>query len=253
MLTDYARYLWFRLTHSWYGPVYAVLYAAIALAAAASSARSLRGYVISVAREQWHADCLNLYGDILMFGTIVGSMFVAWLFLSDLQTGFAKNVFPARRSRRAYAAVMVVTAAAVSLALLVVGVGVIELVFALSPSWLDRPDAAVYFAWLGQAFLQCMLCLCVAELAACLVRNLTAGMAIAVAIPYGLLMRAQMRSSGGGALAVPAWLDSLLPSTNYGLLMQGRVPGLEWTFVAVAGIVLAGAAIMLVIGRKRLA
>ena len=35
--------------------------------------------------------------------------------------------------------------------------------------------------------------------------------------------------------------------------MDGEVPGLEWTLAALAGIVLVGAAIMLVMGRKRLA
>ena len=65
MLTDYARYLWFRLTHTWYGLVYAVLYVAISLASGASVARSLRGFMIPVAREQWHTDCLGVYGDIV--------------------------------------------------------------------------------------------------------------------------------------------------------------------------------------------
>lgn len=253
MLTDYARYLWFRLTHTWCGLVYAVLYVAISLASGASVARSLRGFMAPVAHEQWHTDCLGVYGDIVVFGTIVGSMFVAWLFLSDLRTGFAKNVFSGRRARPAYAASMVAVAAAVSLALLVVGIAVVELAFFVSPSWLDRPGAGACLAWFGQAFLYCMLLLCVAALAACLVRNLTAGMAVALVVPYWLAMRAQMRSADAGASAVPAWLEPCLPSTNCKLLMDGEVPGLEWTLAALAGIVLVGAAIMLVMGRKRLA
>ena len=207
MLTDYARYLWFRLTHTWYGLVYAVLYVAISLASGASVARSLRGFMIPVAREQWHTDCLGVYGDIVVFGAIVGSMFVAGLFLSDLRTGFAKNVFSGRRARPAYAASMVAVAAAVSLALLVVGIAVVELAFFVSPSWLDRPGAGTCLAWFGQAFLYC---------SAAPVRRRACG------VPRAQPDRGDGRCAGGALLAGDAGTDAV---GGRGRICRPRVAG----------------------------
>ncbi len=252
MLSNMMRYLVFRLRRSWYGPLCLAFYTVVAVTLAGSAERNLRGYRIETSPETWHTDCLSLYGGVLMFGLIIASLFAAWVFLNDFQEGYSKNLLVSRRARMSYAALMVLTAAVVALATVAWGAVVTEAVFLVCPSWLDRPDAAVCLAWMGQAFLSAMLCLCVVELLACLVRSFTVGMVCALLVPFVPMLGFAMNVVPVPS-EMPAWLASLLPPANVALLVNGEVPGLPWTFAALGGIVLASAGIALAMHRKRLA
>ncbi len=252
MLSNLVRYLAFRLRRSWYAPLCLAFYTVVAATLAGSAERNLRGYRIETSPEAWHTDCLPLYGSVLAFGLIVASLFAAWVFLGDFQYGYSKNLLAARHARMSYAVLMVLTAAGVALLTVVWGVAVAETVFLVRPSWLDRPDAAVCFAWMGQAFLSTMLCLCVTELVACLVRSFTVGMVCALLVPVVLMLGFAMNVVPAPG-KMPAWLATLLPQANFMLLVGGEVPGLPWTLAALGGIVLASAGIVLAMHRKRLA
>ena len=248
MPTNYARYIWYRLVRSWYGLVYVVLYVAVTLAATVSSERSLRGWVYRFSRESWHTDCLEAYGNTLIWCVIFGSMFVAWLFLSDFQTGFGKNLLAGRRSRASYAGLMVIVALALACVSLAVGVAVVELVYLVMPSWLDRPDVGTCCTWFAQAFLLVALGLCVAELAACLVRDFTLGMVAATLLPWWLVT--YLVQMDLGTEEVPSWLAGVLSVER---LFDGGTADVQWTLFALAAIALTSTAIVLVVRRKRLA